>query len=79
MVNTVAPLRGAKAELMSGMGYLCFTVILLSPQSSMHSLSDPSYLSTKKEPAPTGEAEGLIIPAARESWMYLSIASCSGL
>ena len=36
-----------EAELMSGKGYLFFTVMLFSPRKSMHNLSDPSFLFTK--------------------------------
>jgi hypothetical protein len=77
LVNTVTPWRGAKADLMSGKGYLFFTVKSFSPQKSTHGLSDLSFF-TKKNPAPTGEEDGVISPAARESWMYFSIASYSG-
>ena len=37
------------------------------------------FLETKKKPAPTGEEDGLISPAAKESLMYFSIANLSGL
>lgn len=43
----------------------------------MHGLKVLS-LATKKKPAPTGEEDGQIRPAANESWIYFSIASLSG-
>ena len=60
-------MEGAKAELLSGKGYLFLTVILFNARTSMHGLNDPSFFLTKKNPAPTGEEEGLTCPAARES------------
>lgn len=69
----------SKAEVMSGSGYLFFTVMSFRPWKSMHGRSDPSFSPTKKKPAATGDDEGLMIPVARESWMYLSIAKSSGL
>lgn len=77
-MKTTAQQRGAKAELMSGKGYLFLTVMLLSPWKSMHGLSVPSFLLMKKKPAPRGEEEGLIIPTVGESQMYFSIASYTG-
>lgn len=44
----------------------------------MQARSDLSFFSTKKNPAPTGDEEGRIMPAAKESEMYVSIASRSG-
>ena len=41
-------MEGEKAELMSVKGYLFLTVILFSPQKSMHDLSNPSFFLTKK-------------------------------
>ena len=38
----------------------------------------PSFLLTKKNPAPAGDDDGRIRPEARHSPMYLSIASRSG-
>ena len=49
LVNTVAPWRGAKANLMSGKGYLFLTVILFSPRKSIHGLSDPSFFTKKNQ------------------------------
>ncbi|KAM9411156.1 choline O-acetyltransferase-like [Salvelinus alpinus] len=46
-------------------------------QSTLKWRCDPSFFFTKKNPSPTEEEDGLIGPAARESWMHLSIASCS--
>ena len=37
------------------------------------------FLPTKKKPAPAGEEEGQMIPAARDSPRYFSMASVSGL
>lgn len=51
----------------------------LRPRKSIHGRSDPSFLPTKKNPAATGEDDGRIIPAASDSLMYFSIATCSGL
>ena len=57
LVNTVAPWRGGKAELMSGKGYLFLTVMLFSPLMSLHGLNDPSFFFSKKNPASTREEE----------------------
>lgn len=38
-----------------------------------------SFFSKKKKPAPTGEEEGRMGPAATESVVYFSMASRSGL
>lgn len=35
--------------------------------------------STKKNPAPTGEEEGRMSPTAKDSLMYVSMTSSSGL
>jgi hypothetical protein len=72
-------IEGGKSRADEWQGVLFFTVILFSAQKSMHGLSDPSFFFTKKNPAPTEEEDGLISPAARVSWMYLSIASCAGI
>lgn len=37
-----------------------------------------SFFSTKKNPAPSGDEDGQIIPAAMESEMYFSMAPLSG-
>ena len=50
----------------------------LSPWLSMHGRSDPSFLLTKKNPAPVGDKEGRMRPVARHSPMYLSMARRSG-
>ncbi len=76
--DSSAKSRGAKAELIKGRGYLFLIAMLFRPQKSIHGFKVPSFLLTKKKTAPTGEEEGRMIPAARESWMYFSIASCSG-
>lgn len=38
-----------------------------------------SFFDTKKKTSPIGEEEGQIIPAAKESLMYTSMGSRSGL
>jgi hypothetical protein len=63
---------------MRGRAYLFLIVMLLSPLKSMHGRRDLSFLETKKNPAPTGEEEGLMMPAERDSLMYFSMASLSG-
>ena len=55
----MAPWRGEKAELMSGKGFLFFTVMLFSPRKSLHGLSKPAFFLTKKKTSPTGEEECL--------------------
>ena len=37
-----------------------------------------SFFSTKKKPAPAGDEEGRMMPAARPSLIYVSIAPLSG-
>lgn len=37
-----------------------------------------SFLATKKKPAPRGDEDGWIMPAARDSLMYFPMASLSG-
>ncbi len=64
---------------MSGRGYLFFTVMSFKPLKSIHGRRVPSFLPTKKNPAPRGDEEGRIIPAASELLMYSSIATRSGL
>jgi hypothetical protein len=49
--------EGGKAELMSGKVYLFLTGILFSPRKSLHGLSDPSFIFSKKNPASTGEED----------------------
>lgn len=44
----------------------------------MQERRDPSFFSTKKNPAPNGEEEQRIMSAASESLMQVSMASCSG-
>ncbi len=44
----------------------------------MQGRSEPSFFPTKKNPAPAGEEEGRMSPAARESEIYFSMASLSG-
>ncbi len=70
--------RNSKAEFMSGRGYLFFTVMSFKPLKSIHGRV-PSFLPMKKNPAPRGDEEGWIIPAASELLMYSSIATRSGL
>lgn len=72
----MASLRGMKAELMRGSGYLFLTVMLFNFHESMQGQWVPSFLPTKKNPAPDGEDDGQIIPAASKSWMSFSM-SCS--
>lgn len=43
----------------------------------MHGLRVLSFLSIKKKPAPAGDEEGLMIPAAIDSLTYFSMASLS--
>ena len=76
--KTTAPWRGTKAELMRGKGYLFFTVMLFRPRSSIQGHSERSFLLTKKNPAPTGDEDGRMIPAARDSPIYSSMDSRSG-
>ena len=45
----------------------------------MHGLRDPSFLPTKKNPAPAGDEDGWMIPAVKDSERYFSVASVSGL
>lgn len=71
----LAPYNSLKAEAISGRGYLFLVVILFNPQKSIQGQSDLSFLSTKKNPAPAGEEDNLMIPAASKG---LSIASLSG-
>lgn len=78
-MKTVASCSMSKAEVMSGSGYLFFTVMSFRLRKSMHGRSDPSFFPTKKKPAATGDDEGLMIPVAREPLLYLSIAERSGL
>lgn len=40
---------------------------------SLHGLKVPSFFPTKKNPAPTGEDEGQMKPAAKESCIYFSM------
>lgn len=42
----------------------------------MHGRRDPSFLDIKKNP-PSGDEDGLIMPAFKESGIYFSMASCS--
>lgn len=63
---------------MSGNGYLFLTVMSLRGRKSMHGQSLPSFLPTMKKPAPTGEVDGLVTPAASDSLMYFSMAARSG-
>ncbi len=44
----------------------------------MQGRREPSFFPTKKNPAPAGEEEGRMSPAARESEIYFSMASLSG-
>ena len=44
----------------------------------MQGLRDLSFLPTKKKPAPAGDEEGRMIPAAKEDRMYSSMACRSG-
>ena len=44
----------------------------------MHGRSVPSFLLTKKNPAPAGDDDGRMRPEARHSPMYLSMASRLG-
>ncbi len=78
-MKMVAPWGSSEADVRSGDGYLFLTVMLLRPLKSMHLCSDLSFFSTKTKPAPSGEEDGRIIPAARDSEIYFSIASHSGL
>lgn len=77
-MNILAPWKGSNAKLMRGKGHLFFTVMLFNPQKSIKGRKDLSFFSTKKNPALRGEDEGQMIPAARESVIYSSIASLSG-
>ena len=45
----------------------------------MQGLRDPSFFPTKKNPAPAGDEEERMIPAARDSLRYFSMTSVSGL
>lgn len=40
---------------------------------------DPTFFCTKKNPAPKWYEGGEMMQAAKESWVYVSIASPSGL
>lgn len=53
---------------------LFLMVILFRPEKSIQG----PFLATKKNPVSTGEEDSRIIPAARESFMYVSIDSLSG-
>ena len=44
----------------------------------MQGRRDLSFFPTKKNPAPAGNDDGRLIPAAKESLIYLSIALVSG-
>ena len=48
------------------------------PLKSMHGVRDASFLHTKKNPAPRGEEEGHMMPAASELVMYSSVVARSG-
>lgn len=44
----------------------------------MQGLNDPSFLPTKKKPAPTGDEEARMIPVLSKEEMYSFIAALSG-
>ncbi len=44
----------------------------------MQGHKEPSFFSTKNNPAPAGDEEGRMILAARESEIYFTMASLSG-
>ena len=67
LVKMVASRSELNAESMRGRGYLFRTVMLFKPLKSIQWQRVLSFFSTKKKPAPTGEEEGRISPAARES------------
>lgn len=50
-----------------GNGYFVLTIMLLRPQKLIQGWRDLFFFSTKKDSAPTGEEDGWIIPAIRES------------
>lgn len=76
-MKMVAPCKSSKAEEMSGKGYLFLTVMLFSPRKFTHGRRALSFFSTKENPVPPGEDEGLIMPD-RDLLMYLLMASRSG-
>ena len=63
---------------MRGREYLFFTVMSFSPRKSIQGRRVESFFLTKKKTAPRGDDEGRMRPEAKESWMYVSIASFSG-
>ncbi len=63
-----ASLHQIGAEDINGRGYRFFTV---------QGRKEPSFFSTKN-PAPLGDEEERMRPAANDSWIYLSMASLSG-
>ncbi len=73
----VAAWRSSKAD-MSGNGYLFLKVMLLRALKSVHGCSDLFFFSTKKKQALSSEEDGRIIPTARDTEIYFSIASRSG-
>lgn len=79
LIKMMAPWKGSNAEPRSGRGCLFFTMIFFIPCKSTQGQSVLSFLSMKKKPTPRGEEDGQMIPATRDSKMYFSIASCSGL
>lgn len=71
-MNTLAPWRWVEAELISGKRIL----VLPSYSEPSPGLSDPSFLTPKKKPAPT-RVLSLMTPP-KESLMYFFISLCSG-
>lgn len=61
--------KGVKAELISGRGYVFLMVMSLRPRMSMQGRRVPSFLSSKKNPAPTGDGDDQMMPATTESRM----------
>lgn len=70
------PWIGTKGDWISERGYLFFTVMSFS-RLSMQGHRVLSVFTTKEKPQPK-EDDGRLMPAARESWIYLSMASLSG-
>lgn len=60
---------GSEVELMSGCGFS------FNPRKSMKGQRVPSFLDTDKNPTPAREELGEMSPAAKDSWMYFTIAS----